>query len=130
MGQNIKTLLPTTVAAITLCLSLTACDTTTELTSTPSEQTNSDAAPAIPAMTEDVMRKWASSCALCHVQGVGGAPRIGHHEEWLPRLAQGRRVMLKHTIEGFNNMPPLGYCMSCEESDFTSLIEFMVGTSQ
>ena len=130
MRQNIKTLLPTTVAAITLCLSLTACDTSTERTSTPSAQTNSDAAPAIPAMTEDVMRKWVSSCALCHVKGVGGAPRIGHREEWLPRLPQGRRVMLKHTIEGFNNMPPLGYCMSCEESDFNSLIEFMIGASQ
>lgn len=73
----------------------------------------------------DVMDKWARSCALCHVTGNAGAPRIGNAEEWAPRLAQGMDVLLQHTLEGFNDMPPLGYCMSCERDDFVALIEFM-----
>lgn len=78
----------------------------------------------------DVMRKWSRSCALCHVDGNAGAPRIGHAAEWQPRLAQGRDVLLQHTIEGFNKMPPLGYCMSCDAEDFRALIDFMAGASE
>jgi cytochrome c5 len=74
-----------------------------------------------------VMRKWSQSCALCHVDGNGGAPRIGHPEEWRPRVAQGRDVLLEHTLDGIGNMPPLGYCMSCEAADFRALIDFMAG---
>lgn len=77
-----------------------------------------------------VMRKWSHSCALCHVDGNGGAPRIGHPEEWQARLAQGRDVLLEHTLNGFNNMPPLGYCMACEADDFRALIDFMAGAPE
>lgn len=77
----------------------------------------------------DVMQKWTRSCALCHVTGVAGAPRAGVGEEWESRLAAGKPILLKHTIEGYNNMPPLGYCMACEEDDFIDLIDFMLGES-
>jgi cytochrome c5 len=70
---------------------------------------------------------WAQHCALCHVNGEGGAPRLGDVAEWQPRVAQGTSVLLQHTLEGFNNMPPLGYCMSCEQEDFAALIQFMAG---
>lgn len=79
------------------------------------------------SLSEDQARLWSQSCALCHVTGVGGAPRIGVSAEWEPRLLKGREVLLSHTLEGFNNMPPLGYCMSCEISDFSSMIDFMTG---
>lgn len=71
------------------------------------------------------MSRWVNSCALCHIRGEGGAPRMGNAEEWQPRLEQGMSVLLKHTLEGFNNMPPLGYCMSCEADDFVRMIHFM-----
>jgi cytochrome c5 len=76
------------------------------------------------------MRKWSRSCALCHVDGNAGAPRVGRADEWQPRLAQGADVLLDHTINGFNKMPPLGYCMSCEAADFRALIDFMAGAPE
>ncbi|MEZ5561063.1 MAG: c-type cytochrome [Pseudomonadales bacterium] len=72
-----------------------------------------------------VMGKWSRSCALCHVDGNAGAPRVGNAAEWAPRMAQGMDVLLTHTLQGFNDMPPLGYCMSCERADFVAMIEFM-----
>lgn len=78
----------------------------------------------------EVMRKWSRSCALCHVDGNAGAPRVGNAEEWQPRLAQGPDVLFDHTINGFNKMPPLGYCMSCEAADFQALIDFMAGAPE
>lgn len=83
--------------------------------------------PAVVALSADTLRKWTGSCALCHVTGNGGAPRVGNAEEWRPRLAQGPEILLAHTIEGFNNMPPLGYCMACEREDLVSMIRFMTG---
>ncbi len=73
------------------------------------------------------MEQWGRSCAICHVNGEGGAPRVGDAEDWNERLQQGEEVLLAHTVEGFNNMPPLGYCMDCEEQDLRALIRFMAG---
>ncbi len=73
------------------------------------------------------MALWSESCALCHVAGEAGAPRTGIFEDWQPRLEQGGARLLRHTVEGFNMMPPLGYCMACEAGDFELMIEFMAG---
>jgi cytochrome c5 len=77
---------------------------------------------------EAIMAHWSRSCALCHVDGTGGAPRVGVAAEWQPRLTAGDEVLLAHTLEGFGNMPPLGYCMSCTEDDFRALIRFMTAS--
>lgn len=75
----------------------------------------------------ELMRKWARSCALCHLDGNARAPRAGFEDEWRPRVAQGMDVLLDHTINGLGKMPPLGYCMACDEADFRAMIEFMAG---
>ncbi len=82
-------------------------------------------APSAPAAL--TLQRFSASCALCHLTGLAGAPRAGNAGDWAPRLAQGRALLLKNTIEGLNRMPPLGYCMSCEASDFVSMIEYMAG---
>ena len=84
---------------------------------------------AATAASAEVMGLWARSCALCHVTGEAGAPRLGDAQAWAPRLAQGEEVLLARTIEGFNDMPPLGYCMSCDRDDFRALIRMMAGES-
>lgn len=71
--------------------------------------------------------KWSRSCALCHVNGEGGAPTVGQTEQWQTRLEQGDQVILDHIVEGYNNMPPLGYCMDCDKADFLALTKFMAG---
>ncbi len=71
---------------------------------------------------------WAGSCAFCHVDGNAGAPRMGYRAEWAERLTQGEGVLLRNTLEGLNNMPPLGYCMACESDDFRAMIRFMTSS--
>ena len=79
---------------------------------------------------EDVMGKWSRSCALCHVSGVADAPLVGDSDEWERRLAQGEAVVISNVLEGLNSMPPLGYCMACEISDYRAMIGFMAGTNE
>lgn len=78
-----------------------------------------------PLLSPRQSQMWADSCALCHVDGTAGAPRLGHPDEWADRVKQGQDVLLKHTLEGLNDMPPLGYCMACEVQDFEIMIRFM-----
>ena len=67
---------------------------------------------------------------MCHVRGEGGAPKVGDHDAWAPRLAQGEAVLLEHTVNGFGNMPPLGYCMDCEREDLRAAIAFMTDANE
>ncbi len=76
-------------------------------------------------LTARQTQMWAASCALCHVNGNAGAPVVGIAEHWQPRVAKGMQTLLQHTLEGFNSMPPLGYCMACETQDFNAMILFM-----
>ena len=64
--------------------------------------------------TPEVMGLWSRSCVLCHANGAAGAPRVGDRAAWGPRLEQGEDTLLAHTVEGYNEMPPLGYCMACD----------------
>jgi len=83
------------------------------------------AAPTPIPTAQTTLELWQRSCALCHVDGNAGAPRIGNQTEWGSRLAKGPDVLLQNTLEGINQMPPLGYCMACERADFKALIDFM-----
>ena len=76
-------------------------------------------------LTNRQMQMWSGSCALCHVNGNAGAPVVGIAEHWQPRVAKGMETLVQHTVEGFNSMPPLGYCMACERQDFRAMILFM-----
>ena len=77
--------------------------------------------------TPEVMEKWSRSCALCHVNGEGGAPRMGDASAWNPRIAKGNARLMVNTLDGFNRMPPLGYCMDCEGDEFAAMIKMMAG---
>jgi cytochrome c5 len=65
------------------------------------------AAPAadIPSTGEQAFTK---VCTACHSTGVNGAPKVGDHAAWGPRIAQGKEVLYQHAIMGKGNMPPKG----------------------
>jgi cytochrome c5 len=47
-------------------------------------------------------------CSACHSTGVNGAPKIGDHAAWAPRIALGKDTLYKDAIAGKGNMPPKG----------------------
>ena len=66
------------------------------------------------------------ACVACHATGVLGAHKVGSAEDWEPRLAQGMDLVLEHSINGLNAMPPRGTCMNCSDEELLSAIEFML----
>lgn len=67
-----------------------------------------------------------SACAACHAGGVLGAPKKGDAGDWEDRIAQGMNVLLEHSINGFNAMPPRGACGNCSDEEIESAIEHMI----
>jgi cytochrome c5 len=45
-------------------------------------------------------------CSACHALGINGAPKIGDHAAWGPRIAQGKEALYLHVIDGKGAMPP------------------------
>jgi len=65
-----------------------------------------DAASAdVPATGEQAYTK---VCSACHGAGINGAPKVGDHAAWGPRIAQGKEVLYTHAIAGIRTMPPRG----------------------
>ncbi|MFT7132526.1 MAG: cytochrome c5 [Cyclobacteriaceae bacterium] len=52
---------------------------------------------------------------------------MGDVEAWAERRKGGDAILMKRTLEGFNRMPALGYCMDCEIDDFAAMINMMAG---
>lgn len=44
-------------------------------------------------------------CSACHLLGINGAPKVGDHAAWGPRIAQGKEALYSHVIAGKGNMP-------------------------
>lgn len=68
-------------------------------------------------------------CARCHARPNAGAPLVGDVAAWTERNAQGFEVLLRHTIDGWRTMPPLGTCGSCGEADLRILVSLVSGLS-
>ena len=67
-------------------------------------------------------------CFSCHAAGVAGAPRMGDAEAWSSRMAKGRDVLLRSTIDGMVGMPAMGLCFDCSEQELVDAIGHMSGT--
>jgi cytochrome c5 len=67
------------------------------------------------------------TCVTCHGTGVMGAPKFGNKDDWAPRIAQGRKVLVEHADYGYKNMPPHGGNDDLSEKDVEAAIDYMVG---
>ena len=68
-------------------------------------------------------------CSACHANGAGGAP-APTAAAWAPRIAQGRDVLVKHAIEGFQGaagiMPARGGNARLTDEQVTASVDYMI----
>jgi cytochrome c5 len=79
-----------------------------------------------PSGPRDGKKVYGTFCVACHGSGVNGAPKIGDAGDWAPRIAQGKDVLSRHAINGFNAMPAKGTCMDCSDDEIVAAIEHMI----
>jgi len=69
-------------------------------------------------------------CAYCHARAETSAPVMGDSAEWQRRAAEtdgGFEGLVRNTIVGIGNMPPLGTCGYCTETEIRNLVATMSG---
>jgi cytochrome c5 len=82
-------------------------------------------------LTPAVERKGAqvvqAHCAKCHATGVDGAPRIGNHDEWIPRIqrARGFDLLVSSAIHGHGPMPARGGFADVTDAEIRAAIIYM-----
>ncbi len=73
------------------------------------------------------------ACAVCHNQGVAGAPKLGDKADWEKRLSAGEETLIKHAIEGFQGqsgfMPAKGGRMDLSDTAVAEAVKFMLAES-
>ncbi|HHJ3200923.1 TPA: cytochrome c5 family protein [Vibrio parahaemolyticus] len=79
-----------------------------------------------PTGPRDGAKVYGTFCIACHASGVNGAPKSGNADDWAPRIAQGKDVLVKHALEGFNAMPAKGTCMDCSDDEVIAAINHMI----
>lgn len=74
---------------------------------------------------------YINACIICHQEGQAGAPVIGNSASWFERIKQegGRAALYRHTINGYNNMPLKGACVTCSDKDITAAVDYILATS-
>lgn len=65
-------------------------------------------------------------CSTCHLKGETGAPRIADSENWFLRAKQGKSLLYRHALNGYNSMPIKGACVTCSDADIESAVDFML----
>jgi cytochrome c5 len=68
-------------------------------------------------------------CSACHATGVNGAPKVGDHAAWGPRIAQGKETLYKDAIAGKGNMPPKGGT-SWPDATIRMAVDYMVSLNK
>jgi cytochrome c5 len=66
-----------------------------------------------------------AQCAKCHETGVGGAPRIGDRDAWIPRLKPGLDTVARSAINGHGGMPARGGMANLTDRELRSAIVYM-----
>lgn len=73
-------------------------------------------------------------CALCHTDGIGGAPVMGDASAWSARIEQGVETLYRRAIEGYSGedgiMPPKGGFMNLPDAEVRLAVDYIVGGSQ
>lgn len=69
------------------------------------------------------------SCAVCHDDGMLGAPRLGVPEEWQGRSSLWQAVLMEHAKEGYYDMPAKGGQVDLPEDVVNAAAEYMLETT-
>jgi len=98
------------------------------VTSTRLDSSNSDAKPdrATLSLGEKVYK---STCSICHLSGLKGAPRIGSKSDWRLRLTADREILYQRAIKGYvgskGSMPARGSNSTLSEAEVKAAVDYM-----
>ena len=80
------------------------------------------------------IQRYENSCAECHGEGVGGAPRTGDTAAWNERLINGPEIVRANAIAGFEGetgvMPAKGGRDDLSDEEIDDITNYMLDVSR
>lgn len=87
------------------------------------------ATPAAMEVPKTAEAAYTAICSACHAQGINGAPKVGDHAAWGPRIAQGKEALYTHAIGGKGNMPARGGT-TWPDATIRAAVDYMVSLNK
>ena len=86
---------------------------------------------SVNVMANDKGKKvFDTTCHMCHIKGVMGAPKFGNKEDWAPRIAKGKETLYQHALHGFKGkkgtMPAKGGNAKLSDADVKAAVDYML----
>jgi cytochrome c5 len=87
-------------------------------------------AAATPASGDKGKETYDAVCAMCHKDGIAGAPKVGDKVAWEPRVAQGADTLHANALKGKGVMPAKGGRLDLPDDDVKAAVDYMVAQAK
>src|SRR5687767_5230487 len=85
-----------------------------------------------PAAAAEVAENYMKNCAVCHLPGIAGAPKVGERADWAQRLRAGRNMMYRNALEGMPNtamMAKGGHGGDLTDDEVRAIVDYMISAA-
>lgn len=74
---------------------------------------------------------YMKNCAVCHLPGIHGAPKVGDKAEWSRRIRPGLSTVYRNAIKGIPNsaMMAKGGHDDLSDAEIKAIVDYMVGAA-
>ncbi|HEX2828443.1 MAG TPA: c-type cytochrome [Burkholderiales bacterium] len=74
---------------------------------------------------------YMKNCAVCHLPGINGAPKVGDKAEWTARIRPGISTIYRNAIKGIPNtaMMAKGGHDDLSDAEIKAIVDYMIGAA-
>lgn len=82
-----------------------------------------------PKVEKSGQQVYDAVCATCHSSGALNAPKFDSKGDWAARLGKGFDTLVKHALEGFNQMPARGGDGDLSDVEVARAVAYMANSA-
>src|SRR5262245_22037191 len=81
---------------------------------------------------DTVPELYMQRCALCHLPGIAGSPKVGDRDEWARRVRGGMSMVYRNAIDGIPNtaMSAKGGAAELKDEDVKAIVDYMIAAAK
>ena len=83
------------------------------------------------ARAQTIPQLYMDYCAICHLPGIAGAPRVGDRTEWTRRVRAGLNSVYRNALEGMPNtaMMAKGGHAFIRDDELRAIVDYMIAAA-
>ena len=87
---------------------------------------------AHPTAAATPAQHYTDLCAVCHLPGINGAPKVGDKEDWSQRVRAGMAMVYRNALEGMPNtaMMAKGGHRDLSEAQLKAIVDYMISATE